>query len=99
MYVQILYTKAELQLKNQIYKENKAALDAMPKELERLRKVIPKGEKITPDAWQKKNAGGSDHSYIGSAENCNQSAYQGRVLGCRSRFPTPGNLCHFSPDQ
>ena len=34
-------------------KENKAALDVMPKELERLRKVIPKGEKITPDAWRK----------------------------------------------
>lgn len=37
----------------------------------------------------------SDDPYIGSVENCNQSANQDRVLGCRSRFPTPGNLCHF----
>ncbi len=34
-------------------KENRATLDAMPKEYERFRKVIPKGEKITPDAWRK----------------------------------------------
>ena len=34
-------------------KENRATLDVMPKEYERFRKVIPKGEKITPDAWRK----------------------------------------------
>ncbi|MBR1670744.1 MAG: hypothetical protein IJ695_08605 [Butyrivibrio sp.] len=36
-------------------KENKATLGAMPKEPERLRNVIPKGEKITPDAWRKES--------------------------------------------
>ena len=41
----------------------------------------------------------SVHSYIGTAENCNQSAYQGRVPGCWSGFSTPGNLCHFGIDQ
>ena len=34
-------------------KENRTTLDAMPREYERFRKVIPKGEKITPDAWRK----------------------------------------------
>ena len=34
-------------------KENKDVLDAFPEELEKLRKVIPEGEKITPQAWQK----------------------------------------------
>lgn len=34
-------------------KENKDVLDAFPEELEKLRKVIPEGEKITPQAWKK----------------------------------------------
>lgn len=34
-------------------KENKSTLDAMPEEYNRFRKVIPKGEKVTPDAWRK----------------------------------------------
>ena len=34
-------------------KENKYTLDAMPEEYNRFRKVIPKGEKVTPDAWRK----------------------------------------------
>ena len=34
-------------------KENKDVLDAFPEELEKLRKVIPEGEKITPKVWQK----------------------------------------------
>ncbi len=34
-------------------KENRATLDAFPREIERLRKVISEGEKITPNAWRK----------------------------------------------
>ena len=34
-------------------KENKDVLDAFPEELEKLRKVIPEDEKITPKVWQK----------------------------------------------
>ena len=34
-------------------KENRGTLDAFPGEIERLRKVIPEGEKITPNAWRK----------------------------------------------
>ena len=34
-------------------RDNKAMLDAYPSELERLRKVIPKGEKVTLGKWQK----------------------------------------------
>ena len=34
-------------------KENRATLDALSGEIERLRKVIPEGEKITPNAWRK----------------------------------------------
>ena len=37
---------------------------------------------------------GSDHTCVGTAKDDYQSADQSRMLGSRSRFPTPGNLCH-----
>ena len=42
---------------------------------------------------------GSDHTCVGTAKDDYQSADQSRMLGSRSRFPTPGNLCHFGIDQ
>lgn len=39
--------------KRKFDKENKAMLDAFPEEAERLRRVIPEGEAITPKLWQK----------------------------------------------
>ena len=34
-------------------KQHRMVLDALPEEQERLFRTIPKGEKITPKAWQK----------------------------------------------